>query len=93
MPSTNLLKKYKKDQSISARRKVIEELFNDYYNDRRNIYRVNFFRGVFFGLGSVLGATVVVAFIVWLLSFLVGLPGIGNTIEQAQKSIESGKQQ
>lgn len=93
MPSMNLLKKYKKDQSISARRKVIEELFNDYYNDRRSIYRVNFFRGIFFGLGSVLGATVVVAFIVWLLSFLVGLPGIGNTIEQAQKSIESGKQQ
>lgn len=93
MPSKNLLTKYKKDQSASARRTVIEELFNDYYNDRRNIYRVNFFRGIFFGLGSVLGATVVVAFIVWLLSFLVGLPGIGNTIEQAQKSIESGKQQ
>jgi nitrate reductase NapE component len=93
MPSKNLLIKYKKDQSIGARRKVIEELFNDYYNDRRSIYRVNFFRGIFFGLGSVLGATVVVAFIVWLLSFLIGLPGIGNTIEQAQKSIESGKQQ
>lgn len=93
MPSKNLLTKFNKNQSVSARRTVIEELFNDYYNDRRSIYRVNFFRGIFFGLGSVLGATVVVAFTVWLLSFLVGLPGIGNTIEQAQKSIESGKQQ
>lgn len=73
-----------------AKRSVIEELFNDYYDNRRNIYKVNFFRGIFFGLGSVIGATVVVALLVWLLSFFVNLPGIGNTFEQAQKSLESG---
>lgn len=81
----------KHDQAMGARRTIIEEMFNDYYKDRRNIYKVNFFRGIFFGLGSVLGATVVVALIVWALSLFVNLPGIGQTFQQAQNSLESNK--
>lgn len=74
---------------MGARRALMEEMFNDYYNDRRKIYKVNFFRGVFFGLGSVLGATVVVALIVWILSFFVQIPGIGDAVQQAQNQLES----
>lgn len=84
--------KIKHDQAIGARRTVIGELFNDYYKDRRNIYKVNFFRGIFFGFGSVLGATVVVALVIWVLSFFVQIPGIGDAAQQAQDSLESRKQ-
>lgn len=83
--------KIKHDQTMGARRTVIEEMFNDYYKDRRNIYKVNFFRGIFFGFGSVLGATVVVALVVWVLSFFVQIPGIGDAAQQAQDSLESSK--
>lgn len=83
--------KVKHDQAMGARRTVIEELFNDYYDDRRNIYKVNFFRGIFFGLGSVLGATVVVGLLIWGLSFFVNVPGIGDYFHQAQSSLESGQ--
>lgn len=77
------------DQQMGARRTVIEELFNDYYNDRRNIYMMNFFRGIFFGLGSVIGGTIVVALIVWILSFFVQLPGIGDAVQEAQDSLQT----
>ena len=36
---------------------------------------MNFVRGIFFGVGSVLGGTVVIAMIIWVLSLLVDLPG------------------
>lgn len=76
---------------MNARRTILEELFNDFYDDRRNIYRMNFFRGIFFGLGSVLGGTVVVAIIVWILSFFVQLPFIGQSVENAKDQIQSSQ--
>ena len=82
-----------RDQRMAARRTIIEEMFNDFYDDRRNIYRMNFFRGIFFGLGSVLGGTVVVAIVVWILSFFVQLPVIGQSLEDAKYQIESSHKQ
>lgn len=76
------------DQKMSARRTVIEEMFNDLYDDRRNIYLMNFFRGIFFGFGSVLGGTIVVALVVALLSLFVELPYIGPSVEKAQDSLQ-----
>lgn len=80
------------DQRMGARRSVIEELFNDLYDDRRRIYLMNFFRGIFFGLGSVLGATVVVALVVWILSFFVQIPGIGDAAQEAKDQLRSSQQ-
>lgn len=82
-------KRLVRGERMNARRAVVEELFNDMYKDRRNIYIMNFFRGVFFGLGSVIGGTVVVALIIWALSFFVNIPGIGQGFQQAQDSIKT----
>ena len=81
--------KLKRDQQIGARRAVLEELFNDLYHDRVNVYLMNFMRGIFFGLGSALGATVVLAFVVWVLSFFVNIPFIGPSVQEAQQQIKS----
>lgn len=85
----SFIKRFFRDQRMGARRTVIEEMFNDYYDDRRNIYKMNFIRGLFFGLGSVLGATVVVALVVWVLSFFVQIPGIGDAAQQAKDEIQT----
>lgn len=68
---TTLVKKATKriatDNEIGARKNLLEELFNDFHKSRRQVYFMNLFRGIFFGFGSVLGATIVVAIVVWLL--------------------------
>ncbi|MFZ2544956.1 MAG: DUF5665 domain-containing protein [Candidatus Saccharimonadales bacterium] len=83
-----IVEKVAHDQQLGARRGVLEEIFNDYYKSRRNIYKVNFVRGIFFGFGSVLGGTIVVALLVWALSFFVQIPGIGGAAQKAQNSLE-----
>lgn len=84
-PTKKLLKragtKVKTDNENGARKAVIEDLFYDFNRSRTQVYLMNFVRGLFFGLGSVLGGTVVVALIVWILSFFVDFPGIGHGIE------------
>lgn len=65
-----------------ARRALIEELFYDFHKSRRQVYIMNFIRGVFFGLGSALGATVVIALLIGILSVLTDIPGgIGDFIQ------------
>ena len=79
------------DNERGARVSLIEDLFYDFHRSRKQVYAMNFIRGIFFGLGSVLGGTVVVALIVWILSFFVHIPGLGQSLEQVQKSIQSGQ--
>jgi hypothetical protein len=68
---------------LNARRQLIEELFNDFNRNRHQVYRMNFIRGIYFGFGTVLGGTVVVAFIVWILGQFAGwFPPIGDYIQQ-----------
>lgn len=96
MAKKNLVKKaatrIKEDNERGAREDFLEQLFHDFHRNRTQVYQMNFIRGIFFGLGSVLGGTVVIALLAWILSFFVQLPGIGTSIEQVQQSIQSDKQ-
>ncbi len=72
-----------------TREAVLEDLFNDFNRNRYVIYKMNFFRGVFFGFGSVLGGTVVVALVIWLLNATGQLiPGVAGFVEGAVELIQ-----
>lgn len=56
----------------------------------RNVKRFvlfNFLRGVATGVGAIVGATLVVTFILWLLSILGEIPFIGDVFEILRNSI------
>ncbi len=84
-----IAKKIHADNERGSRASLIEELFYDFNRSRVEIYKMNFVRGIFFGLGSVLGGTVVIAVMVWILSLFVDFPGIGDTIQQLQSTLRS----
>lgn len=83
-----IAKQAKKDQLIGSQRDLLEQLFDDHYKYRWRVYQINFFRGIFFGLGSVIGATVFVAITLWILSLFTELPVVGNLFEKTQTTIE-----
>ena len=77
-----LAKRVKRDNENGARTAVLEDLFYDFNRNRHQVYKMNFVRGIFFGLGSAIGATVVIALLVGLLNFFTDLPGgIGGFIQ------------
>ncbi len=78
----NFKKKSARNQEIATRKQVIEELFYDFNSSRVQIYKMNFFRGIFFGFGSLLGGTLVIAIVLGLLSLLTDIPGgIGDFVQ------------
>lgn len=85
------VEKFKHDQEMGARREILEELFNDFYRSRRSIFLMNFIRGIFFGLGSAIGGTVMVALIIWILSFFVNFPWIGDAVQNTQQNFENSQ--
>lgn len=86
-----VVKKIKRDNENGARKAVLEDLFYDFHRSRVEVYKMNFFRGLFMGVGTVIGGTVVIALLAWILSFFVNIPGVGGTAEQIQQTIQSDK--
>lgn len=83
--------KVKNENELGARRAILEDLFYDFHRSRKQVYTMNFFRGVFFGVGSVLGGTIVIALIVALLSLLTDIPGgIGDFIQYVVDIVKNG---
>jgi len=74
----NIKETVKTSNERGARRQLIEELFYDFHSNRRQVYWMNFTRGLFFGFGTLLGGTVLVALLVWLLGQFVGFPFVGD---------------
>ena len=93
MTERNIVKKaaqgIKKENERSARMGLLEDLFYDFNRSRGEVYKMNFIRGIFFGLGSVIGGTVIIALLIWLMGFFVDIPGIGRSIEKLQNNIEN----
>ncbi len=93
MGAKKAIQKLKDDTAQAETRGFLEDLFDDYYRQRYKVYKMNFVRGIFFGFGSVIGGTLVIALLLWLLTFTNDIPFIGDFSQKVQNSIESRKGQ
>jgi len=85
-----LIKKVKQDNERGARQGLIEELFYDFNRNRVQVYKMNFIRGLFFGLGSVIGGTLVVALLIWLLGAFIDIfPPLADFINNLIDTMQS----
>jgi hypothetical protein len=69
----------------AARKSVLQDLFYDFNRSRGQIYWLSFWRGVFFGFGTIIGGTVVVGLVIWALS------GFEHSIPLLQQIVSSLK--
>lgn len=82
--------KVQHDNERGARESALEELFNDFNRSRVKVYKMNFVRGIFFGAGSVIGGTVIIALLAWLLSMLGHIiPPLGHFFDNIGHLLQS----
>lgn len=73
-----------------AAQDLIVRSYGEMYSLRRQMW-VSFVKGVFSGLGAVIGATLMVAVLLFLLRYLGDLPAVGRFFENIYNLIDSYK--
>lgn len=68
----------------------IEAIYDSVNPKKVALYKAAFIKGILGGVGGVIGATVVVALLLWFLSLFGSLPIIGGFLDTVQNTIESG---
>ena len=84
-------KDHDKTLAEGIRRAVFGSEFEDFVRYLRSPWSImwsNFLGGVFRGLGIIIGMTLVVAFLIWLLTNLVDFPLLGSYFAEWASSLQ-----
>lgn len=68
--------------------RVVANIYESGYLDHKQTYKMSFVKGLLAGLGGVIGATIVVALLLWVLTFFDNVPFVGRFTEQTRETIQ-----
>ncbi len=81
----------KKTKPLSRREKQLAaeamEYFIQYVSSPWRIVWVNFLAGIFRGLGALIGASIVLALLIWILTLLVDVPLVGEYAKDVKATV------
>ncbi len=83
----NSSKNAKSQQKYEDLGRIISNVFETGYLDASKSYKMSFLKGLIQGLGGVIGATVGIALLLWLLSLFGELPFVGEIFKSVQNAI------
>lgn len=69
--------------------RIVAAVYETGYLDAKKSYKQSFLKGMFQGLGGVVGATVLVALLIWVLSLFGDVPLIGRFTNKIEQTVES----
>lgn len=70
---------------------MIESMYDAVNPNRAALYRTAFVKGVISGVGGIVGATVAVALILWLLSLFAQVPVLGHFVDTVRNTLQNRK--
>lgn len=70
---------------------MLTNIYESGYIDRNQAYKMSFIKGLLAGFGGVIGATIVVALLLWVLTFFDNIPLVGRFTERTRTTIEQSQ--
>jgi hypothetical protein len=72
--------------------KMLVNIYESGYLDKNQSYKMSFIKGVFGGFGGVVGATLVVALLIWILSLLSNVSLVEKVVTPINDTIKQSQQ-
>jgi len=72
--------------------KQVMALYDAINPDRVGLYRTAFLKGIVTGVGSIIGATLVIVMLAWFLTLLGHIPFVGPIFDNASDTIQESSQ-
>lgn len=82
------IKKFLNDKERVEFAKQVEYMFEAAHGQWRKVAMLALVRGVFMGLGVVIGGSIFVAILVWILGSLESIPLLGDLAETTKKTVK-----
>ncbi len=71
--------------------KIVASIYETGYLDAAKSYKMSFIKGMLQGLGGVIGATILVALLIWILSLFDQVPLVGNFTEKVEQTVNQAQ--
>jgi hypothetical protein len=81
--------KKRKPQEYEQLGRMLENIYESGYIDRNQAYKTSFIKGLVSGLGGVLGATILIALLLWILTLFKQVPLVGPFLEKVRTTVQS----
>lgn len=68
---------------------MLVNIYESGYIDHNKAYKMSFVKGVIGGLGGVIGATIVVALLIWILTIFSSVPLVGRLLNNIEQTVDT----
>jgi hypothetical protein len=68
--------------------RMLENIYESGYIDHNKAYKMSFIKGLVGGVGGVIGATVVISLLLWVLSLFHYVPFVNRITDNVQDTVE-----
>jgi uncharacterized membrane protein YfcA len=82
-------KKLTKEKEYENLGRMVATIYESGYLDKKQTLKMSFLKGLLGGLGGVIGATIVVALLLWVLSLFKDVPLVGRFTNNVQNTIQT----